>query len=84
MLGVVHDAQTYLQDNVSHKLAETPDQITVRVYGSEEPVLREKALEIADPREGRPGVASAVVGAALGGAEPSRLRPISPRRSSMG
>jgi len=63
--GVVHDVQTYLQDNVRHKLAETPDQITVRVYGSEEPVLREKAQEIATLVKDVPGVASALVGQRL-------------------
>jgi len=63
--GVVHDVQTYLQDNVRHKLAETPDQITVRVYGSEEPVLREKAQEIAILVKDVPGVASALVGQRL-------------------
>jgi Cu/Ag efflux pump CusA len=63
--GVVHDLQTYLQDNVRHKLAETPDQITVRVYGSEEPVLREKAGEIAALVKEVPGVASALVGPRL-------------------
>ena len=63
--GVVHDLQTYLQDNVRHKLAETPDQITVRVYGSEEPVLREKAGEMAALVKEVPGVASALVGQRL-------------------
>ena len=63
--GVVHDVQTYLQDNVRHKLAETPDQITVRVYGSEEPVLREKAGEMAALVKEVPGVASALVGQRL-------------------
>jgi Cu/Ag efflux pump CusA len=63
--GVVHDVQTYLQDNVRHKLAETPNQITVRVYGSEEPVLREKASEMAALVKEVPGVASALVGQRL-------------------
>ena len=63
--GVVHDVKTYLQDNVRHKLAETPDQITVRVYGSEEPVLREKAGEMAALVKEVPGVASALVGQRL-------------------
>ena len=63
--GVVHDLQTYMQDNVRHKLAETPDQITVRVYGSEEPVLREKAGEMATLVKEVPGVASALVGQRL-------------------
>ena len=53
--GIVHDLQTYLQDNVRQKLANTPDQITLRVYGPEEPVLREKALEIAGRLEGYRG-----------------------------
>jgi CzcA family heavy metal efflux pump len=63
--GVVHDVQTYLQGNVRQKLANTPDQLAVRIYGAEEPVLREKALEIADRLKGVPGVASADVEARL-------------------
>ena len=53
--GVVHDLQTYLQGNVRQKLANASDQLAVRIYGAEEPVLREKALEIADRLRGVPG-----------------------------
>ena len=60
-VGVVQNAETYLQSSVSHKLVEPSDRITVRVFGSEEPVIREKALEIANSLEGRRGVTAAVV-----------------------
>jgi Cu/Ag efflux pump CusA len=60
-VGAVENAQTYLQSNVSHKLVEPPDQITVRVFGSEESIIREKAVEIANGLKGRPGVSAAVV-----------------------
>ena len=63
--GVVHDLQTYLQGNVRQKLANASDQLAVRIYGAEEPVLREKALEIADRLRGVPGVESAEVAARL-------------------
>ena len=60
-VGVVQNAQTYLLGSVSHKLVEPSDQITVRVFGPEEPVIREKALEIANTLKARRGVAAAVV-----------------------
>ena len=60
-VGVVENAQTYLQGSVGHKLVEPSDRMTVRVFGSEEPVIREKALEIANALKGRQGVAAAVV-----------------------
>jgi Cu/Ag efflux pump CusA len=60
-VGVVQHVETYLQGSVSHKLVEPSDRITVRVFGSEEPVIREKALEIADTLKGRRGMAAAVV-----------------------
>jgi Cu/Ag efflux pump CusA len=60
-VGVVQNAQTYLQGSVNQELAEPSDRITVRVYGAEEPVIREKAQEIASALKGRPGVAAVVV-----------------------
>jgi Cu/Ag efflux pump CusA len=60
-VGAAENAQTYLHSNVSHKLAEPPNRITVRVFGSEEPIIRENALEIAKALTGRPGVSTAVV-----------------------
>jgi Cu/Ag efflux pump CusA len=60
-VGVVQNAQTYLQGSVSHKLVEPSDRMTVRVFGAEEPVIREKALEIANALKERPGVTAAIV-----------------------
>ena len=60
-VGVDEVVQTYLQGNVRHKLVETSDQMTVRVFGSEEPLIRERALEVANGLKELPGVASAVV-----------------------
>ena len=60
-VGAVENAQTYLQGSIGHKLVEPSDRITVRVFGSEEPIIREKALEIANALKGRPGVSAAVV-----------------------
>ena len=60
-VGAIENPQTYLQGIVSHKLVQPSDQITVRVFGAEEPVIRAKALEIANALEGRPGVFAAVV-----------------------
>ncbi|MGH6825764.1 efflux RND transporter permease subunit [Methyloceanibacter sp.] len=60
-VGVVQNHQTYLQGSVSNKLVEPSDRMTVRVFGAEEPVIREKALEIANALKGQPGVTAAVV-----------------------
>src|SRR5262249_51187530 len=60
-VGAIENPQTYLQGIVSHKLVQPSDQITVRVFGAEEPVIRDKALEIANALKERPGVSAAVV-----------------------
>jgi Cu/Ag efflux pump CusA len=60
-VGAVENAQTYSQGSIGHKLVEPSDRITVRVFGSEEPIIRQKALEIANAVKGRPGVSVAVV-----------------------
>ncbi len=60
-VGVVQNTGTYLQGSVSQKLVDPADRITVRVFGSEEPVIRGKALEIAGAIKERRGVTAAVV-----------------------
>ncbi|MGH2720100.1 MAG: efflux RND transporter permease subunit, partial [Actinomycetota bacterium] len=54
--GVYRDVQTYLKERIREVLAGSSEAITVRIYGQDLDLLREKAEEVHEILAGTPGV----------------------------
>jgi CzcA family heavy metal efflux pump len=55
--GVAREVQTYLQDRISQVVTGTGDDVVVRIFGPEFPVLRQKAAEVRQALQSINGVA---------------------------